>query len=96
MSLIKGYIGDIFVTPDLGNAMENSIKFKNQVHEAFMKYLSCNWGDTCPEDGALNNYSAQNPGEGRIFAVYNTCKGRIFIITEWDRSVTTILFPYEY
>lgn len=35
-------------------------------------------------------------GGERIFAGYNTSIGRIWIITEADRSVTTILFPSEY
>jgi len=29
-------------------------------------------------------------------AEYLTSKGKIWIITEWDRSATTILFPSEY
>ena len=33
----------------------------------------------------------------RIVAVYNIGDDdKIYIITEWDRSVTTILFPSEY
>lgn len=32
----------------------------------------------------------------RILSAYDTCHGSIWIITEWDRSVTTILFPSEY
>ena len=34
--------------------------------------------------------------EVRIFASYQTCKGDIWIITEADRSATTVLFPDEY
>ena len=32
----------------------------------------------------------------RILSAYETSHGKIWIITEWDRSVTTILFPSEY
>ena len=41
------------------------------------------------------NDEALEIGE-RIVAKYETCEGDIFIITEWDRSVTTILFTHEY
>ena len=41
------------------------------------------------------NDNALKDGE-RIVAVYNIGDDKIYIITEWDRSVTTILFPSEY
>lgn len=55
------------------------------------KYLQGNWGDTCEEDSKLNDEAVKS-GEDRIVARYDN----IFIITEWDRSVTTILFTDEY
>lgn len=33
---------------------------------------------------------------GRLMGTYKTCKGKVWIITEADRSVTTVLFPREY
>jgi hypothetical protein len=33
---------------------------------------------------------------GRLFSAYNTPAGRVWIISEGDRSVTTILLPHEY
>ncbi|MDE6020535.1 MAG: hypothetical protein K2H01_06040 [Ruminococcus sp.] len=48
------------------------------------------------EDKALNDAAVKN-GDERIFAAYIDSTGRkIWIITEWDRSATTILFPSEY
>ena len=32
----------------------------------------------------------------RLFSSYETDIGKIYIITEYDRSVTTILLPEEY
>ena len=34
--------------------------------------------------------------KNRLMGAYMTCKGKIWIITEWDRSSTIILFPDEY
>ena len=61
----------------------------------FQRYLYCDWGEMCDEDKALNNEALKS--NGRIFAAYEK-KGlpKIYIITEWDRSATTILFPDEY
>lgn len=41
-------------------------------------------------------YAITENGDDRIFARYNNEEGDVYIITEWDRSVTTILFPSEY
>lgn len=61
------------------------------ITDCMNKYLRGNWGDTCEEDSKLNDEAVKS-GEDRIVARYDN----IFIITEWDRSVTTILFTDEY
>ena len=47
------------------------------------------------DDKLLNDEAAKN-GDDRIVAKYKTSKGDIFIITEWNRTETTILFANEY
>jgi hypothetical protein len=32
----------------------------------------------------------------RVLSAYETAAGRVWIITEWDRSATTLLLPEEY
>lgn len=61
-----------------------------------MQHVRGDWGDVPPEDAAANE-AALRDGE-RIFSAYQLPKTetRIWIITEWDRSVTTILLPEEY
>ena len=46
------------------------------------------------EDQALNLEAVEH-GE-RVFTAHDTTVGKVWIITEWDRSVTTVLFPSEY
>ena len=53
------------------------------------------WGVTCAEDAAMND-EAVRTGEDRVVSVHETRAGRVFVITEWDRSVTTVLLPSEY
>lgn len=43
----------------------------------------------------MNDDAVKN-SDDRIFARYNNEEGDIYIITEWNREVTTILFPSEY
>ena len=64
----------------------------------FRPYLAMHqcgfWGDVPPEDWQENDLSAK---EGfRILSAYVVANGRFWIITEHDRSSTTVLLPEEY
>lgn len=64
----------------------------------FTSYLALHqhgyWGDVGQEDWQENDLSVK---EGfRILSAYETGNGRIWIISESDRSSTTILLPSEY
>ncbi len=54
------------------------------------------WGELDTEDIEANNISARE--EMRILSAYTlpTTQERFWIITEWDRSYTTLLLPSEY
>lgn len=58
------------------------------------RHQSGDWGNVCIED-KITNDEATKTGE-RILSEYQLCGERIWIITERDRSVTTILFPSEH
>jgi len=88
-------LGQTVQTRGIAEACENNPGFTAEVYNAFYKYVSCDWGDTCEEDQAMNNEAVKN-NDDRIVAKYETSKGNIFIITEWDRSYTTIMFANEY
>ena len=70
-------------------------KFFDYVQKCFGRFMDCDWGEMCEEDKEMNDLALKDGG--RIFASYEK-EGmpKIWIITEWDRSVTTILFPSEY
>lgn len=65
-----------------------------EVMTALRRHASGDWGDLCPED-TLANESAVQQG-CRLFSVYGKGQHRFWIITEADRSVTTILLPEDY
>jgi hypothetical protein len=65
------------------------------VYDAFKRYIQADWGDLCSEDKQVNN-DALLYGN-RILAAYSDSKGiKFWIITEGDRSYTTVLLPEEY
>jgi hypothetical protein len=64
------------------------------------RHSSGDWGDLSGDDKAAND-AALIPNEDgeceRILSAYHLKDGtKIWVITEWDRSVTTILLPSEY
>jgi hypothetical protein len=65
-----------------------------EVMTALRRHACGDWGDLCPED-ALANDEALGEG-GRLLSAYGQGKQRFWIITEADRSVTTVLLPEDY
>ena len=83
--------GQWVMTRGIAETMRKDKDFAKFVYDCVGKYANKNWGDTCKEDWKLNDSAVEN-GDDRIVAKYDN----IFIITEWDRSLTTILFTEEY
>lgn len=92
----KFELGRLVLTIGVDTKMKEDSLFRDFVQFSLDRYGQCDWGDTCDEDKQTADESLKN-GE-RILAVYGHEKSntKIWIITEWDRSVTTILFPDEY
>jgi predicted RNA-binding protein with PUA-like domain len=69
----------------------------DEVLEALRRHQRGDWGDVCNEDAKAND-QALKYGD-RLFSVYHTEEPetiKFYIITEWDRSYTTILLPEGY
>jgi hypothetical protein len=61
----------------------------------FGRHQRGDWGDVDEEDQDTNKRALLD-GD-RLLSAYTLPGGRkIWIITEWDRSVTTLLFPEDY
>ena len=72
------------------------------VPELLHRHLTGDWQEMCKPDRDAN-WAAVLEGETRVFSSFDiTRKGhtgkpiKIWVITEWDRSVTTILRPEDY
>jgi hypothetical protein len=60
------------------------------------RHLHGDWGDLSDSDRRQND-AALKSGEDRLFSSYQVTRDlKLWIITEWDRSVTTLLLPSEY
>lgn len=66
-----------------------------EVDAAIQRHLHGDWGDVDKSDGRANE-DALRDGD-RLFSVYHTADGvKFWIITESDRSATTVLLPSDY
>ena len=64
------------------------------VHAALGRHQSGDWGTLCHEDKEANEVAVR---EGlRVLSVYYSSGTKFYVITEWDRSATTVLLPEEY
>lgn len=64
------------------------------VRGSLSRHSQGDWGELCDEDKALNNEAVKEGN--RILSAYSHDNEKIWIITESDRSCTTVLFPNEY
>ena len=66
-----------------------------QFMDALERHFVGDWGDLTEQDWRENEYAVDR--DLRLFSAYQTEDGtRFWIITEADRSVTTLLLPSEY
>ena len=89
---LKFPLGRVVATPGALEALQSS----GEAPEKFLRrHASGDWGEVDAEDKRTND---QAVGHGlRILSAYDTSKGeRLWIITEADRSSTTLLLPDEY
>jgi hypothetical protein len=77
-------------TPDLLRVVPNL-----EILVAISRHQAGDWGEVNAEDRQANETALQ---EGtRLVSVYRSCDGvKFYVITEADRSHTTVLLPHQY
>jgi hypothetical protein len=85
-------LGHVVATPGALQALEAA---GEQPAQFLDRHVSGDWGELDEEDKRENEFSLRNGF--RILSAYTTSGGeKIWIITEADRSATTLLLPEEY
>lgn len=83
-------LGRIVATPTALSRISNV-----GIQSALWRHAHGDWGDICAADRQLNEDSLKHGG--RLLSAYHTSDDTTFwIITEADRSATTVLLPWEY
>jgi len=89
-AVAKFRLGHIVATP---NALESITQ--DDILTAIGRHQSGDWGDVCAEDRQANDQALVQ--RTRIFSVYHAANAtKFWLITEADRSVTTVLLPEDY
>jgi hypothetical protein len=85
-------LGQIVATPGALTALAKA----GQTPTAFLsRHVTGDWGEIPEEDREENRLSLQHGF--RLLSSYRTTAGtKVWVITEADRSVTTLLLPEEY
>ncbi len=84
-------LGWVLATP---RALEVLGKGGGHPFDYLARHTAGDWGDLCAFDRRQNAVALRDGH--RVFSSYETPEGRLWIITEADRSATTILLPEEY
>lgn len=85
-------LGQIVATPGALQALAASGETPEPL---LLRHVTGDWGDVCQEDREANE-TALVHGK-RLLSSYRTAKReKIWVITEADRSATTLLLPDEY
>ena len=101
MSLVHRRVVEVPVNPPfpLGRVVATPAALKLVPPEVLLQWLhrhqTGDWGAVGPQDWAANDRTLTD-GD-RLLSSYLTDGGtKVWIITEWDRSATTVLLPEEY
>lgn len=83
-------LGRLVTTPNAQDTLP-----QEEVFRAIQRHQAGDWGEMEPEDRVANDRAMVDGS--RIFSRYVTTAGITFwIITEADRSFTTVLLPEDY
>ena len=84
-------LGRVVATP---GALKLLTEARAHPFDYLARHAAGDWGELCAFDHRQNEIALRDGY--RIFSSYDVSAGRVWIITEADRSVTTILLPEEY
>ena len=88
MNSQKFNLGRLLITANAASSLD-----AGSVADAVRRHASGDWGDLDAHDVRENERSTRNGW--RVLSSYPVGEGRVWVITEADRAVTTILLPDE-
>jgi hypothetical protein len=84
-------LGRVMATP---GALKLLLEAGGHPFDLLSRHATGDWGELCAFDRCQNQIALHNGY--RVLSSYPIWTERVWVITEADRSVTTILLPEEY
>ena len=91
---MKFELGQVVMTRGVADFVGDDLSRRVALLELLQLHSLGDWGTVCSEDAAANEPALVEGS--RLFSAYEIGDIQVWIITEADRSSTTILFPDEY
>lgn len=93
-------MGKVVVTHGINDAMKENSRFAAEVNLSLQRYAVKDWGNLNDADKKTNEEALKYPDDLYLLAAYETCKGKIWIITNRisenaGNNATTVCFPSE-
>lgn len=83
-------VGDLVITRNASSQLS-----EDDIFRGLVRHLLGDWGELCKQVWQRNEAALEE--DGPLFSRFLTREGKPYwVITEWDRSVTTILLPGDY
>jgi len=86
----KFTLGNVYVTPAAERAIASA-----DITVALVRHTRGDWGDVGEDDRAQNE-RALREGGGLMSVFHDRTRAEFWIVTESDRSTTTVLLPDDY
>lgn len=93
-------IGKVVVTHGINETMKENSRFAAEVNLSLQRYCVKDWETISDGDKQVNEEALQYPDDLYLLAAYQTCEGKIYIITSRisenaGDNATTVCFPSE-
>lgn len=90
----KFKLGQVVATLGVAEYVGNDTDLNQEMRKLLDRHVSGDWGDLTESDKLENDIAVDS--HGRILSAYTLGEHKVWIITEADRSSTTVLFPEDY
>ncbi|MEY8410483.1 hypothetical protein AALB51_04450 [Lachnospiraceae bacterium 62-26] len=93
-------LGNVAFTNGIHETMMENRRFALEIDLSLQRYCIKDWGNLSEEDKRTNDEALEDPDNLYILAAYQTCEGRVYIITNRisenpGDNVTIVCFPDE-
>lgn len=90
----KFELGQTVMTRSVADWIDGNEARHIRVMACLQKHQCGDWGEVSATDARLNDAAVKS--EDRIMSAYTVDNKTVWVITEHDRSVTTVMFPEDY